>query len=152
MIQRIQSVYLVMAIVALCFFLTMPIAYFQKANESFALFHYGLIKIQSSGNIIVYYNLATTILTFLIELLLLYTLLIFKNRLKQIKLCNIINFLILVVIASNIWQFIRTKSGFDDYSIKWVFFIPVIALVLVWLAQRNIKKDEELVRSADRLR
>lgn len=152
MIQRIQSVYLVLAIAAICFFLTLPIAYFQKSNELYALFHYGLVKIKSSENIIVYYNLATTILTFLIALLLLYTLLLYRNRPKQIKLCHIINFLLLVIMGSTIWQLFRTRFGFDETSIKWVFFIPVAALILVWLAQRNIKKDEELVRSADRIR
>ena len=31
-------------------------------------------------------------------------------------------------------------------------FMPTISIVLTALAARNIKKDEELVRSADRLR
>jgi hypothetical protein len=31
-------------------------------------------------------------------------------------------------------------------------YLPLIALLLVFLAQRGIKHDEELVKSADRLR
>jgi hypothetical protein len=35
-------------------------------------------------------------------------------------------------------------------SIGMIF--PLISLILCWLAARNIRKDEELVRSVDRIR
>lgn len=36
------------------------------------------------------------------------------------------------------------------YGIAVIF--PVLSIVLVWLAKKGIKKDDDLVRSADRLR
>ncbi|MBK9764863.1 MAG: DUF4293 family protein [Flavobacteriales bacterium] len=32
------------------------------------------------------------------------------------------------------------------------FYLPIVALVLAFLAERSIKADEDLVRSVDRLR
>jgi hypothetical protein len=39
-----------------------------------------------------------------------------------------------------------------EVSYKEGAYLPLIQIILVFLAQRSIKKDEELVRSADRLR
>ena len=37
-------------------------------------------------------------------------------------------------------------------TLKFGAYIPFVLPVLIWLAERGIKKDEELVKSADRLR
>lgn len=38
------------------------------------------------------------------------------------------------------------------YVFQVAFFLPLVAVVLTWLAERGIKADEDLVKSTDRLR
>jgi len=44
------------------------------------------------------------------------------------------------------------KQFADEFSLNVLFVMPIIALVLTYLAIRNIGKDEALVRSVNRIR
>jgi len=78
----------------------------------------------------------------------------FKNRKFQIKLVRIAT-LLQVVIMVLVFVYVRkmealTEGGITSYNP--ILGLPLVAFVLYILAARSIKKDDKLVRSADRLR
>lgn len=79
----------------------------------------------------------------------------FKNRLLQIKL-GFLNSLLMSALLGTIFLGIHhgkelmQEPGQEDFLIG--FYLPVIALLMNLLANRFIRKDEDLVRSVDRLR
>ena len=80
----------------------------------------------------------------------------FKNRPYQVKLTNfgVIGSVVLILAIFFLYvPMIEKKIGIvPDYSKAYGIYIPLIVLVLIVMANRAIKRDERLVRSADRLR
>lgn len=78
-----------------------------------------------------------------------FTIMIYKYRVFQIRLC-IIN--IIVLLCYQIWiaYFFFTKDEGTAFSISAVF--PLVCLILTFLALRYIARDEAMVRSAYQLR
>ena len=136
MLQRIQTLYLLLASVVsgvLCLYL--PYGLNQDGVELYALskvFLFALF-VGSAG-------------------LSLLTVFLFKNRKLQFVLGRvniILNFILLGVFVY--WSL--TVSGESEISEKGIgMFIPVISIVLLVMANKAIKKDENLVKSVDRLR
>ncbi len=153
MLQRIQSLYLTGALVIMLLFLFMPFGTFSTLKEEmFYLYHHGLVKITLTGKLSIYENYSLSILTSLFLIITFLCIFSYKNRLFQIKLCSVNVFILVIIAGAVIWQFLQTSKSFDHTTLKWSFFAPFISIVLTLLARRNIRKDEELVRSADRLR
>ena len=76
----------------------------------------------------------------------------FKKRQNQFVLnrINILSNLILLGVFS--WRVLQS-SGENSISEKGVqLVVPFISIVFLFLANRAIRRDEELVKSADRLR
>lgn len=149
MIQRIQSVYLLLAIISLGLMSLWPIA------------KTGTAVIQVSGPVPAQGHGLEPLIGFfydygrlLVMLLALVTIFLFKDRKKQMLLgrLNYILLLAFVVwIQLDLGQF-NEQIGKDTLSYGVSTFLPVVALALLILANRGIKKDEELVKSLDRLR
>jgi len=75
----------------------------------------------------------------------------FKNRKSQFvinRLNIILNFILLAVFVYSS----LTTSGEMQVSEKGVGILPIISIVFLVLANKAIKKDEDLVKSVDRLR
>ena len=81
------------------------------------------------------------------------TLVSFKNRIRQIRLCNL-NTLILIAyqIILAVYFFQRdTKLGEDAlFTVPCIF--PICAAILTFIAMRYIARDEAMVMAASRLR
>jgi len=81
------------------------------------------------------------------------TLFLYNNRKKQMLWCRINLVLICLLTGAIFWMEDSIKNelaGKTTYLAG--TYIPVIQLILTYLAERAVKKDEALVRSADRLR
>ncbi|MBO9700150.1 MAG: DUF4293 domain-containing protein [Sporocytophaga sp.] len=79
----------------------------------------------------------------------------YKNRLFQMKLGLVNSLLMSALIGANVYAIHEVKKiGFTLYeeSFDIAFFLPIAGIILNMLANRFIRKDEELVRSVDRLR
>jgi hypothetical protein len=95
------------------------------------------------------------ILAILSVLISTYSILQFKNRLLQMKLGMFNTLLIIGTIGCAFLGIRKGKSLLpaienDDFMIG--FLLPVVALILNVMANRFIRKDEQLVKSADRFR
>lgn len=73
---------------------------------------------------------------------------IYKNRKHQVHLCRLSDFLLIA------WVLVYAIGMFTDKGVELsaLALLPVAGLVFQILAIRGIKHDEELVRSADRIR
>jgi len=144
MIQRIQSIYLLIATVlsgGLIFPLNLWIT--EQGTEFFAL------DSLSSDNLV----LASVFVLFMASALLtLITIFQFKKRQLQFvlgRLTILINFILVGILV----YFAQNLSGEMQVSEKGIgLLIPIFTIVFVALANKAIKKDEELVKSVDRLR
>jgi hypothetical protein len=144
MIQRIQTVYLLIATLisaGLIFVLNLWVN--EDGTPFFVLDSFAseqnLLKIMSS-------------LFFVSAALTLWTIFKFKNRKLQFvlgRLSILINFILLGILV----YFTQNLSGEMQVSEKGIgLLIPILTIVLVVLANKAIKRDEELVKSVDRLR
>ena len=152
MIQRIQSVYLFLVFVISVVMLFVPISNYELNDNSRLMPHSGQLNLLTNG----YY--LGFIIEILIMMLILFTIFRFKNRKQQIKLCWLIIILLIVLLIYCFFGITFFTFGYAlMFSLKNVhyligFYLPFISIVLCILAIRAIKKDDELVRAADRLR
>lgn len=78
---------------------------------------------------------------------------LFKRRMVQVRL-SVFGGLLLIgyYIVAGVFVYIF-KARYDaDFTLNWTAAFPAVALILDYLAFRNIMKDELIVRSLDRLR
>jgi branched-subunit amino acid transport protein AzlD len=143
MIQRVQSLYLILAaIVSGLLAFIFP----------FYIYNGEMVGIEQAFRADSLLLKAIASLFMLSALLALVSLFLFKNRNTQIvinRLNIILNFLLLGLIVYQL----QTLSGETSVSEKGIgSFLPLIVVVLLSLATKAILKDERLVKSADRLR
>jgi glucan phosphoethanolaminetransferase (alkaline phosphatase superfamily) len=146
MIQRIQSLYLLLA-----------------AAAGTATWFLNLWKATLSNNTVSYFNAQSSYLVFvvymIIVLLALICIFLYKNRKLQFRL-TVVN--ILLAVAAIALQYFKVQdhanklvaSGVNIVSATYLpgAFLPVLILIFLYLAARGIYKDEKLIKSLDRLR
>ena len=145
MIQRIQTLYLIISIIALAGLLFLPF------GISTTLAH----PMVADGKYSVTDHVVLIVLLSLPVLLALLAVFVFKNRPLQVKLTYglIIISLILPLAAFYLSTSIVNEAN-SGSAVTWQagIFLPVISVIAGILAVRSIKKDERLVKSMDRLR
>ncbi|MBL4746891.1 MAG: DUF4293 domain-containing protein [Flavobacteriaceae bacterium] len=144
MIQRIQSLYLLVASIISGGIINSVFLWSDSQEVPFTI----LDALQSDAMIIK----VIPLLFFSSALFSLGAIFMFKNRARQLGLGRInilINFILLGVL---IYHSLNV-SGETLVSEKGIgLFLPVLAVLCLVLANNAIKKDEELVKSVDRLR
>jgi hypothetical protein len=133
MIQRIQSIYLLLASAAAFMVLRLPF-YYTPAPTPF--------EISGSDNMTTLISLAfSACLSFI-------TIFLYGNRMLQLKVV-IINFLLSALIGFFIYKVVIANpgGGFTLLAAA-LFLIPILQI----LSMYKIYKDEQLVKSTDRLR
>lgn len=152
MIQRIQTLYLLLVVIlgiVLCF---MPVLQLVTPEEAATLqiwelsaFGFHAVPLQGLWGL--------TVATVLIPLLALVDIFLYKRRILQARL-NIFTVMLCLgyygVLAVYVWL-AKTALGVDWHLIPWAS-IPLISMILTLMATRAILKDEALVRAADRIR
>jgi len=144
MLQRIQTVYLIIAAVlsGVVVFIT---PFWNEVNGEMRL----LLDLLQDGE--TYYS-AIPFLFILSAIGSLIAVFIYKNRTRQIiinRINIVINFLLLGIIVYHLLNL----PGEIDISEKGIgVFIPLLVIVFLALANKAILKDEKLVKSVDRLR
>lgn len=107
-----------------------------------------LVKSYSIGD-----NTLLSIINGAVGLLSLVAILLFKNRNLQVRLANV-NLLLICVLIGLLFFLADTMGSSLNHRVSYQYgsYLPLIQLVFTFLAIRAIRKDDELVRSADRLR
>lgn len=142
MIQRIQSVYLLLGVIALGALFFFDSIWGSQAAEMYSWFTPALIGL----------TVAAGLVGFL-------AIFLYKNRPRQRLVVVVAQTLTMFLVAALYLGFylsgelsVSTAGGSFDVGKLFVLFLPVVAYVLYYLARRAIKSDIELVRSMDRLR
>ena len=130
MIQRVQSLFL-----------------FFSSILSLIILFYAPVLLNQEGQILILKNLRFPAIFLLISVLLsFFSIFQYKNRIKQLKL---VSFARLAITLSFLFLFF-TKD--DSYQIYYGGLLLIIPYVILILSAYFIKKDEKLVKSADRIR
>ncbi len=155
MIQRIQSLYLFLTTILPLLFLKLRIL--KYADSSGSGFYMGFNGLYSSGTDQLLTRVKplwlVTLLLALISLISLLTLFLFRKRKLQIKFCLLVIVLSAgLIMSETVYSILIIREFQVEIKPGFAMIIPLIILVLSILAWRGIKKDEDLVRSYDRLR
>ncbi len=151
MLQRIQSVYLALAVILLVLCCCMPLALFEPEGMGFPRMMYSLVAINADGAIESYLPTALLLILVFAELFSVLALMGYKNRKKQMSMCSITIIIELLWVICYAGITFLLKGG-DVFRPELAACFPVIAMILTIMARRAIKKDDDLVRSADRIR
>ncbi len=144
MIQRIQTLYLLVA-TFLSGGLIFLIDLWNDSNGQ-EVFATDLIFMDSIGFKVI------TILFFVSAFITFITIFLYKKRQLQFvlgRLSIISNFILLGILIYYSQNF---STEIEVYNKGFGLFIPILTIVFVVLANKAIKKDEDLVKSVDRLR
>jgi hypothetical protein len=137
MIQRIQTIYLL-----LTFVITGVLPYFiplwtMSDGKQYLFMH--------SQAYVVAFGLSTT--------LSIISIILFKKRQNQFVINRLNIILNLILLGLFVYRSLNLSGETIDVSEKGIgMFLPIVAIVLLVLANKAIKKDEDLVKSVDRLR
>ncbi|MEI7897193.1 MAG: DUF4293 domain-containing protein [bacterium] len=158
MLQRIQTLYLAVVAIACILLFFFPLAnYYHELQGNYKFFIYGIRSMDPEPGKA--FSLFFTVpLMFFVVVSFIFTvatILLYKNRPLQIRLCAF-NVLTIIVLIMVIFFFYATKIKSltqiePEYNLIGMG-LPLVSLVFLILAHRAIKKDEALVKASDRLR
>lgn len=153
MIQRIQSVYLLLVAILMGITAFSPLFVFGGSTGYFDFLSYGIIA-QSADSIVVKPTYGVVTMAGLSALLAFVNIFLYKKRKVQIRVGYLTSLLIVLfyVTLATYFYFIGNKYGEDLSGIYYGIVLPIIALIINMLAVYKVKKDEKLVRSLDRIR
>ena len=157
MIQRIQSLYLLIAAAAMGSMFFFPLADAIGSDDSLILYAYKIKSLVPDyvPDIPSYFIWPIAGLTAMVFILAVVTIFLYGNRLHQLKVIRISIIMLIVLIALFFFYYSpemeKISGGLTGYRVPGAY-LPVGALVFFILAYRAIVSDERLIRSADRLR
>jgi hypothetical protein len=150
MIQRIQSVYLLIAGILLAVCLGSSIGTLVTADQQIATLTN--LAVRDASGAADYSPWALCVLLWLSMLLAFGTIFLFHRRVWQMRLTGFASMLLIgyyLVLAAFVWMSVPAEVSL---SLSGTVCLPFVAIVLDYLAIRAIGKDEMLVKAYDRLR
>ena len=137
MIQRIQTVYLILTFIATSVLMLFIPLWTLKGG---ALFYFNQDPIY---NVIIGLSTMLTIVSIIS----------YKKRQNQFVMNRLNIILNLILLGLFVYRSLNLSGETLAVSEKGIgMFLPIVAIVLLVLANKAIKKDEDLVKSVDRLR
>jgi len=146
MIQRIQTIFLLLTGAAFAALLVFPFATSSPAGDEVSIFADGRYSIQD--------HLILEILSLAGILLAFVNIFLFRKRKTQLRLGYFLMILSILIPVVAYLYFTNQAMTIGDAPIDdgVGIFLPIASLISAFLANHFIRKDEKLVRSMDRLR
>ena len=158
MLQRIQTVYLTASVIACALLFSFPMAKFVNDVQGTYVLTVMGVKYLNMTDPPIFVNFWSTfpmmILVIASVIMTASAIFLYNKRRTQLILVNI-SFLLNVILIALVYLYYVgyiEKLSKVVPSYQFGIFLPIISLVLLVLANRSIRKDEALVKSADRLR
>mgnify|MGYP003336945085 CR=1 FL=1 len=154
MLQRIQTVFLILTIICMVAAIFFPIWVGTDAGVAYKLYplHYSVMDEEGMQTIYFPYSI-TAILMAAAATIAFMEVRRFDNRILQVKL-GTLNSLILMGVMISAVLFANQLT--TEHPTGWTYgpglYIPFAGVTFNWLAVRFIRRDEKLVRDADRIR
>lgn len=152
MIQRIQSVYLLLVAVLLVVAACLPVGTFVETGGVSLHSFKPLGLTLADGEFQSTWGLFGLLL--LSAVVALCTIFLFRNRILQIRMTIFGSLLVIgyYVVFFIFLYVLKQRLDGAAFQMGWALCLPVICLILDYLSIRAIYRDEELVRSTERLR
>ncbi len=152
--QRIQTVFLVIAIISLITSIFFPIWFFKdgsgKSHLLYAL-HYTVVENGERATTYLPYSL-TAIFTIASATIAFIEIGKFKNRMLQMKLGALNSIFLVGTIGSALYFATQMTNTYQSAQYGLGIWLPGIAVLCNLLSNRFIRRDEKLVRDSERLR
>ena len=152
MIQRIQSIYLIVVTILLGTMFIYPLAELLSVDGQLFIYNYNGLSIEGEEGLYLLTVPPIILLGILVGISFV-TIFLYKKRVLQMRLNSFNIILMIGYLGLNyyyIQNFSKQLEGVISYQIAAIF--PFIAAILTYLAIRAIGKDEALIRSMDRIR
>lgn len=157
MLQRKQSIFLLLA--AVCGMLTFlfPVDSFIRGGQAFVFRTTGFFMADGTEVVDAAAKVPFGVLLGFLSVMLLAVIFLYKNRARQLRLTRIVNLLTMAVIVflfitDNSIRAYLEQGGHVRNTFGISAGLPLLMVVFTLLAERGIRQDEALVKSMDRLR
>ena len=162
MIQRVQSIFMLIAAIAMIAMIFFPL--WEKADpESSRLITMNAFEVkfeqQNEAGEMELLGVQNVMLVslgaFVAAGVMLFSLFKYKNRMAQVKLNALFSLLSAVTVVGIIFYSLKANELMvpeKQGTFLLGFYLPIVAMFNNFLANRFIRKDEALVKSADRIR
>ena len=147
-IQRIQSVYLLIAVILMAIFAFFPALSFQLGDRMFVY-----VALEAGKVGVTHIDPLMLMLVVLISLLAFIDIFLFKNLQRQMTVCFVdIIIGLAMLVAIGIQAFV--VGGREGVVVTWQWYLalPVLSLIFLMLAHKAMSNDKKKLRDADRLR
>lgn len=147
-IQRIQSVYLLIAVILMVIFAFFPALSFQLGDKTV---FYGALESGRAG--LMHINPLLLTLIILISVLAFIDIFLFKNLQRQMTVCFvdiIIGLAMLIAICIQAF-YVGNRDGWT-VTWQWYLLLPILSIIFLMLAHKSMSNDKKKLRDADRLR
>ncbi|MCC7502572.1 MAG: DUF4293 domain-containing protein [Flavobacteriales bacterium] len=158
MIQRKQTVFLALAALLAGLMFAFPlVSYLRMDHQAFVLRIWGLFNADGSAVPDVALKLPIHVVTGILVALLLACIFLYGSRGRQLRFVRMTYLFALAVQVGALITHMSVRAYLAqgssvEYTFGPSYFFPIGILVLSYLAERGIRKDEELIKSMDRLR
>lgn len=149
MIQRIQTIYLLVVAILMIVCLCNPVGTIISDTNEISEFYNLFIAMPDGTRDFAPWAMFGILL--IIALLSVVTIFLFKKRILQIRL-TIFSSVMLIGYYLTLVAYVFMLVDETTFSVSWTVCLPLVSLILNWLAIRAIGADEALVRAYDRLR
>ena len=149
-IQRIQSLYLLIAVILMVVFAFFPALTFELADKTVL---YGALETGRAGNL--HIDPLLIMLIILIVFLAVVDIFLYKNLQRQMTVCFvdiIIGLAMLVAIC--VTGFKGYVGAHEEWTVTWQWYLllPILAIIFLMMAHKAMSRDKKKLRDADRLR
>ena len=149
--QRIQTVWLVLAFAAMIALLFLPIGIFATPQGHWIMYNWSTRPLIGVGTVMNHWGLF--VLALIIALLSLYIVFLYKKRKLQMRLTMLGMLLTVGYLVYYTVEAVKLTNALQaSYGFKFDLALPIITIILLFMARRAIRKDEVLVRMSNRLR
>lgn len=154
MIQRIQSIWLLISAISSGFLMKGGIINFiGEAGEKYFTGFSGIYKLADTGQELIIRSIPLSALIILIPVLSLISIFLFKSRqLQKVLTLVLVTLSLCLIIMVTYYSYILIKNYTAEIVPGIKMLIPLIILIALILAYRGIVRDDRLVKSYDRLR
>ena len=147
-IQRIQTVYLLIAVILMAVFAFFPALTFELGGREFV---YGALAAGKVG--VTHIDPLMLMLVVLICLLAFIDIFLYKNLQRQMTVCFVdIIIGLAMLVAIGIQAFV--VSGREGLTLTWQWYLalPILSIIFLMLAHKAMSRDKKMLRDSDRLR
>ena len=147
-IQRIQSIYLLIAVILMAVFAFFPALTFEMGGREFV---YGALETGKVG--VTHIDPLMLMLVVLISLLAIIDIFLYKNLQRQMTVCFvdiIIGLAMLIAIGIQAF-YLNGKEGLT-LTWQWYLAFPILSIIFLMMAHKAMSRDKKLLRDSDRLR